>query len=146
MTFKDLFTDKEWRTLQCVPWWVFYTVAGADTRIDMKELGSLLSILSCKTATDPLTMEILTFSMEELAEIQSQATAEIGSYWGKLKEVADILEQKTSPSQAKDFKETMLKLAYSIANASGGFLGLGEKVSTGEQSVISDLAFALRAN
>jgi hypothetical protein len=145
MSYQDLFTEKEWRTLQCVPWWVFYTAAGTDRMLDLKEIGVLLAMLSGKTEMDPLTREILPHSVEALAERQAQATADIGAYWVRLKEVADILDQKITPPQAQDFKATMLRLAHGIADASGGFLGFGDKVSAGEKSVMRDLAFALRA-
>ena len=57
MSYRDLFTEKEWRTLQCVPWWVFYTAAGTDRMLDLKEIGVLLAMLSGKTEMDPLTRD-----------------------------------------------------------------------------------------
>jgi len=50
-----------------------------------------------------------------------------------------------SPADRQAFKVKLLERARSVAEAAGGFLGLGSKVSPPEQRVLDDLASAVSA-
>ena len=49
---------------------------------------------------------------------------------------AETLKQTLDPAERKKVREGLVKRARAIAEASGGFLGFGSKVSTNEQRVL----------
>jgi hypothetical protein len=62
------------------------------------------------------------------------------------KNVVALLKQKTSPSQAEQYKTWALQVAENVANASreGGFLGFGgEQVSAEEKALLDQIKTAL---
>ena len=46
MTYRAMFTDQEWQTLQFMPLWAFTAVAAADGKIDDNETKALIKSLS----------------------------------------------------------------------------------------------------
>jgi hypothetical protein len=64
----------------------------------------------------------------------------------KCREVANLLEKKSVPSEAAEFKAWALAVGEKVAGAAkeGGFLGIGgERVSAEEVSVLADVSLAL---
>jgi hypothetical protein len=47
-----------------------------------------------------------------------------------------------TPSERQPLRDAVLRQAREVAEAAGGFLGLGSKVSASEQAVLDDLARA----
>jgi hypothetical protein len=47
--------------------------------------------------------------------------------------------KKLTPPEAEELKHDLLDLARNVAQAAGGFLGLGNKISAAEQAVLTDL-------
>lgn len=58
---------------------------------------------------------------------------------GKLKEIDAILDKKGEENEAVVFKNFLFHVADAAANASGGFLGLGNKVSSEEKDYLAAL-------
>jgi tellurite resistance protein len=50
--------------------------------------------------------------------------------------------KKLSPKEIEELKHDLLDLARNVAQAAGGFLGLGNKISAAEQNVLDDLTQA----
>ncbi len=64
----------------------------------------------------------------------------------KCQQVADLLEQKSTPSEAAEFKAWAVAVGEKVANAAkeGGFLGIGgERVSAEEADVLAAVSSAL---
>ncbi len=62
------------------------------------------------------------------------------------KDVAKLLEEKATPQEASEYKEWTMSIAENVANAAkeGGFLGFGgERISTGEKELYTEIANAL---
>jgi hypothetical protein len=47
--------------------------------------------------------------------------------------------KKLTPPEIENLKHELLDLARDVAQAAGGFLGLGSKISTAEKAVLEDL-------
>jgi len=58
------------------------------------------------------------------------------------KEYVSALSEAMSPASKTAFKDEVLGQAKSIAEAAGGILGLGNKISKSEQAKIDELAAA----
>ena len=64
----------------------------------------------------------------------------------KCQQVADLLEQKSTPSEAAEFKAWAVAVGEKVANAAkeGGFLGIGgDRVSAEETDVLAAVSSAL---
>jgi hypothetical protein len=62
---------------------------------------------------------------------------------GRIREAVTILEQKTTPEEAAEYRQFILRVADVVAHAhkEGGVLGIGGKeVSEQEQAVLDELA------
>ena len=62
------------------------------------------------------------------------------------KAVAALLTEKSNPEEASEYKEWAMSVAENVAKAAkeGGFLGIGgERVSTGEKEIFSEIGQAL---
>ena len=66
----------------------------------------------------------------------------------KCRQVVAVLTQKATPQEVSEFKQWILAVSESVANAAkeGGFLGIGgERVSAAEKAVLNDLQAVLSA-
>ena len=66
----------------------------------------------------------------------------------KIRQVIAVLSQKATPQEVSEFKQWIMAVSESVANAAkeGGFLGIGgERVSAAEKAVLSDLQGILNA-
>lgn len=54
------------------------------------------------------------------------------------------LSGQCTPAEVRELKEELLSRARSVAEAAGGFLGLGSKISAAEQSVLQKLESAFQ--
>jgi len=66
-----------------------------------------------------------------------------------MKKVADILKEKATPQEAKEYKEWAMSIAESVANAAkeGGFLGFGgERISEKEKVLYAKVADILEVS
>jgi hypothetical protein len=139
------FTDDEWKQLQLAPIWVFQAVAGVDGKIDEKEITALAKELSeAHLWKDPFVRDVLLTVGDDLSTLLPEAIRRIGETFTGLERVADILSLKADPTAANNFKKALLLIGKQVAEASGGFLGAGEKVSEKEKLVLVAVATALR--
>jgi hypothetical protein len=121
---------------------VFLLVAAADGNVDKKEIRQFQEILQ-DPAYQPLfaaMQESKSSVLELLAAIQSSERSPID----ELAILRGILESLIPEDAATLYKVMLLKLAKSIAEASGGFLGVfGSKISKEEKFAIAAIANAL---
>ena len=148
--WRETFTADEWHTLQLAPFWISTAVAGADQFIDDAEGRSLSEQLAqWKKYTDPLTRQLLGSTFEELKSVSTRFRAATHSEkaLSQLRDAATILDQKVPSEQAREVKQAFLQVGKATAEASGGgFLGLGDKVSPEERSMLGQIEIALGVN
>jgi hypothetical protein len=123
------------------PLLVFLLVAAADGKVDRKEVAAFQSVVTgVMTTATPLLRDAMSKMLPELdshlAEVQRRNPVE------ELKRLASILDTKY-PNEAEAFKHTLVAIAIQIAESSGGFLGLGSKVSKEEAKSIAGIAVIL---
>jgi hypothetical protein len=145
---KDKFSGDEWEKVLYAPMWVFVSVAGADNLIDEKESKALASEMA------KLSKHKLGLAREVATTIQKTLRKTIADFhtyaaarhmMSELQTVSDLLDQKLDAASAQLFKQTMLNVGKSIANASGdSFLGFGSNVSKAEQTALEMVAMGLK--
>jgi len=141
------FTLDEWRQLQYTPIWTFVAVAGVDCEIHHQEVQALARELAeAHLYREPLVREVLTAAGEDLSHLLPEAKIDGESVLDGLERAAEILDGKTAHREAEHFKKAMLLIAKKVAEASGGFLGFGRKVSKEEQLAMPAVARALGLN
>ena len=111
-------------------------VAWADGAIDAKEREALMRAVE-ERGMHPGTPghKLLSNWLEHKPSQAIQAAWEkyIQSLWPSLE-----------PRERDELRERLLRLARGVAEAAGGFLGLGSKISPAEKSVLEELEAALR--
>lgn len=128
--------------LATAPALVFLIVAASDGKIDAKEIKQFGKILQDK-AYEPLfvAMQQTNLSMSDLI------LSVKGSKRSPLEDlllIRQILDKLMPSDMAQTYKIMLLMLAKSIAEASGGFLGIfGSKISKEEKIAIAAIASAL---
>jgi len=125
---RKLFSEREWRTLQFAPLWVFAAVAGADSKIDKKERLTLAKELAgASICYGKLAFEVLSSVFEELPDVLREYDADSRDVANALREVDFLLSQKVTPQEARDFKEAIYHIGRLVAQASGGIFGIGRR-------------------
>lgn len=125
------YSPEELFTLNLVPLWVFYAVAGADSVIDQREIGAFKGMLKeASNLKDPFSREILTSLHDRFDEVVLKSKSE--QPIPGIEKAMDIISQKSSPSECEEFKLVVFSMGWSVAAASGDF------TETGEGSNISD--------
>lgn len=121
---------------------VFLIVAASDGKIDEKEIKQFGKILKDK-AYEPLfvAMQQTEMSMTDLIlSVKNSNNSPVKD----LLLIRQILDQLMPADVAKTYKIMLLMLAKSIAEASGGFLGIfGSKISKEEKVALAAIASTL---
>lgn len=143
MSMKTLFSQKDWCTLQFSPLWVFHLVAGADGKIDKKEMAALAEIFGKSLLMrNELARELMMTNAMELAKLMPSYMADGRSAEQGLRQVAEILDAKLSPELADGFKKMLMGIGVEIANASGPWFR--PKISKEETVALALMASWLR--
>jgi len=134
------FTPEEWRLLQFAPFWVLSLVGAADGKINQREILALAGEMDgASSYTDPLVREVLASSAYDFTQIWDAYTQDRRSVEEGLADVVALLESRLSPERAREFKGALSGISYIVADASGGFLGLGKRVSRVEGTAMAQL-------
>ena len=137
------FTQLEWIDVVRLPVVVFFAVALADGRADAGELKEFQSYLVRTTHVDPLLKQLC----GELAEQGSEAlqlSDRERDFKVYLPEVAQLLEDRLSPQERRTFLAGLLCLGHHVADATGGFWGLGNRVSALESARLEEVSSLLK--
>jgi len=122
---------KTWAALSLIP---LVEVAWADGRVDAKERAAVLSAAEANGVTkDSAGFELLSQWLE------TRPTAGYLEAWGA--SIVDVCAH-LDPSERAGMKREVLARAQRVAEAAGGFLGLGSKVSSDERRVLDEIAKA----
>jgi hypothetical protein len=139
------FSTEQWNTMLNAPFLVFFLIAAADGVVETKELRSLAKVLarSAQYQSD-LLHRLITNSVAHVPDfIQRLASGDV-DYLQELSKVRDIVDGRFSPSEAKGFKIALIALARDIAEASGGIVGFGDKISDEEKMALAAIIVCLQ--
>jgi hypothetical protein len=140
------FSPDEWQTLRFCPFWVFHAVGIADGKVDKKELGAFLKeVQEAPLFKDALARNVLFSIAANLDAVFKAYHADPRNVMDGLGQAADLLDRRATPETVKGFKGSMLLIGHRVAEASGGLLGMGKKVSDKEKSALLLVRAALRA-
>ena len=138
-------TKVDTRLLARAPCWVFVVVAAADGKVDDKERRRFDGLLGQGDAFRTEWMKTaLAGAASELDPILADLDGSADRAHADLAKLADEAEAKLDADEAFAFKRDLLSLGKTIAEASGGILGFGEKIDDREVEAIARLAATLR--
>ncbi len=139
---KERFSAEEWSTLSILPAFVFVRVAGADSEIDDLEIKSMRELLGRPDqCMDPLHGQILADLTQDDLDVVLGPGASLSSE--QFETITTLLRERLDYDEYHRFAASLLDHGMRIARASGGFLGLGSKVSGVERKALDSLARAL---
>ena len=131
------------RTLSRAPLLVFLLVAAADGKLDRKEFKKFGEVLEqAANCPSPRLRQAINDMLPTMATIFEDVTQEHFNPIDELQRVAQIMDTQY-PAEARVFKESLLSLAIQVAQASGGFLGFGNKIDKDEEEAIAAVAITL---
>ncbi len=143
MGFKESFERAEWKTLQFAPFWVYQLVAYADKEIDEKESDRIVEeIAKAAECESPLAAEVLKSVSNNYIMIAERYAMDERRSLDGLKDVAGLLNAKTSPAAAGGFRDALKSIGKNVAESSGGESG-GSATGESEADVLAKIAEAL---
>lgn len=135
---KERFTNEEWELLKFLPFQIFTLVAAADGNVDNKEIGTFLKQLeSAATLKDELHRQLLVDLVREDHQRFLEGSLDMEKTMKSAEVIKPILVDKLSSEEYQRFIGSLFVGGLHIANASGGFLGMGSKVSKEEKAALA---------
>ena len=126
---------------------VYGVVAAADGKIDDKESAVLLRALENSRHIEvPILTEVLDDFREYLSEYVQEFTQGEYNPYSDIAAAVITLDIYCSPVEADLFKKFLMHLGVSVAEASGGFMGIGNKICKEEQAALGLIALAIHAS
>lgn len=139
----SLFSQEELKQLEMSVIWMFLAIAGADKRIDAEEINALNYI---KNNSNKIPNELLKkvidnceFHLEEINEWLKVSENDIRK---KLRDIANILDEKLDKFNSLMFKKSLLALGMFVAFSSGDLLS--SKMSNLENQVLVELSLFMK--
>jgi tellurite resistance protein len=133
--------DEEKELLARAPLMVFVLVAAADGKVDKKELAGFQGILNTDLENaPPLLRDILSETLQKLERFLHEFKDR--NPFEDLVRTASVVDAHY-PEEGELFKRFLVRVGIKIASSSGGFLGLGSKISKEEKTAIAVIAAAL---
>ncbi len=125
-----------------MPIYVFFFIAGADGKVDKKEMNKFFELIaSGDGAPSAVFREGAREIMNNPGILEDVMTNDLPNLPIHMASAKGVLETAISnPGEKNDYKLSLLFLAKEIAAASGGFLGFGSKISKEEKASIQSLA------
>lgn len=130
------------RLIRLLPFQIFLLVADADDKIDPKEVGHFREFLSNreKHCSNSYTRRMFHATVVNYSGLTNRYH---GGYIKKSFEMVEktmrYIEMCVSPRMMNDICSDLRDLAKTVAEASGGFLGVTSPISKEEQAVIDQL-------
>ncbi|MES2818264.1 MAG: hypothetical protein V4812_04675 [Pseudomonadota bacterium] len=138
------FSGIEFEALKRAPFLVFFMVAAADGKIDKKELLAFIKLLTeAETYSNPLLTRIVTNIIDDIPAMATGLGQQCLDYQAELNRIRTIVENRMPAEQAEAFKQALFRVGRDIAQASGGFLGFGSRISRDEKRALSYIAACL---
>jgi hypothetical protein len=142
MSYRELFTDAEWQTIQFAPFWAFIQVAGSDGGIDEKETAAFHKelVTDAPIYKSAFVREVFLSVAPHLNAMLEAFRADGRKVFDGLQDTARILK-KLDADQANMFKMAIMGIGKEVATASGPIFG--EKISDKEKQAWALCAVAL---
>lgn len=120
-------------------------VAGADGSVDKKEIQAFQKQLASGLETDSaLLMRITVQTILQYDDLMKDIATSRVDPQATLERIIQILDTRLPQEEAMAFKVSLIQMGKTIAEASGGFLGLfGSKISKKEKRVLAEFAMML---
>ena len=139
------FSLAEFQLLCRVPFLVFFLVATSDGRVDSKEIAAFgKQLLTADKYASPLLTRIVTNVVNDVPRLVAEVLEQPPAFASELRQVRALIDRRSSPAEGHRFGEAVLAMARDIASASGGFFGLGGKISKREQLALAVTADSLQ--
>ena len=139
---REQYTQTEWSKLVRLPVVVFQAVALADGRADSGEQNCFLDYVNRTTHADPLLKFICGSLAEQGRDVLQMSESEL-DFRTFLADARGVLEERLDPQQRRSFLAGLLCLGHHVADASGGFWGLGNRVSAVESARLEEVSAIL---
>jgi len=136
------FSGSEWEQLLRVPAVLFWAVAMADGRADSGEERCFLDYVNRADHADPLlamVCDVLSSRGAEALQL-SDRERDFRTYLGEMR---GLLGRVLSPQESRSFLAGLLCLGHHVADASGGFFGLGNRISGAEAARLVEVSSLL---
>ena len=114
-------------------------IAAADGKIDKKEAEAFGTILAMSDfAKTPLLRDTLKEARDQFLPLMASV---LGGEKSPQLQMVEFLQALDSypESESKPIRKALYGLGYEVANASGGFLGFGSKISKEERVALDGL-------
>ena len=146
MEMRRNFSEKEWLTLQLIPFWVFTAIAGIEGKIDVKDIRAFADELQkAKLYKNPFVREVLTSIVNDISNVVTDYKRDEREVIVGLIESGELLEKKVSADDGQDFKLAMVLFAISVVEASRGKLGEKDQALSAKiKEVVALIAAALK--
>ncbi len=160
MTTKEDYSDEEWQHVIMAPGLAGMVVIASDPSVtgmvkEIKAMGKAIEEKPAPEAAQELVASVVA-EMKAQAEKKEEgqqrskkpAPDEDGMAYllEQLRSAATVLDAKATPDEAKGYKQWVVSVAVTVANAAkeGGFLGIGgELISDKEKAALESVSSAL---
>jgi hypothetical protein len=138
---KEKFTSDEWELLKIFPFQIFVVVAGADLNIDEKEIEQFNKDLHIAPFyKDPLHKELfIDILSSDITKLLKKAM-DVSKLVEHVNKIKNILKAKLTIDEYQRFTASMFVNAVKVAQASGGSIFGGNKISDEEKRALLLLA------
>lgn len=119
---KEKFSSEEWEDLKLLPYVVFIAVAGADGKVDEKEVGEFaMQVTQGASLKDPLHRELIVDIAGSLGDMMSQAQSR--SRPDFIATTKGVLKSKLTEDEYQRFIGSLFVSGLRVAKASGPWFG-----------------------
>jgi len=134
-------TEEDWNLISLAPISAFLLVAAADGKIDKKEMKACSDVLSdlASQQEHPLTAKMMQSALLNLPIVIPRLLSSENPM-EELLNANILINEKIGGEDAKIMKNSVLVMAKKIAEASGGFLGFGNKIDEDEKQALQLLS------
>jgi hypothetical protein len=132
-------SEPEWTALTLAPMWVFSAVAGADGKLDAKEVAAIVQVMDrAPLAESHLLREVLEECHRDVDELFLRYRGDARTVDEGLSEVRRVLDRRASAQEGRLFRRGLYSIGVHVAKASGGGLfGRGNPISWEERAALS---------
>lgn len=134
-------SESEFNLLVYAPVAVFCLVAGADRKIDGKEINAFQKELISGIKVDSKILQSAVIEAASDFNAMVNYLINDGIDMDQLmQQVVEVIDRKLSSEEAFNFKVSLLRIGTIVAEASGGLFGVfGDKVCKAEKEVLAEL-------
>lgn len=139
---RERFSELQWGELVRTPAVVFAAVALADGKADSGERTCFVDYINRTDHVDPL-LKLVCDRLSEQYLTALELSERERDYRTYLSEMRAVLDRALKPDERRSFLAGLLCLGHHVAGASGGFFGLGNRVSAVESARLDEVSALL---